>query len=219
MRKYITALLATAAIAAIAGPASAAVNVFTSSPGQPNLLQAGEVLVADFNTGGANSTDVLLSGFDLDLFGSTVDVNEGGSGYSGTLQGDPTHYLTIPGGASAVLTTIHALKTFSLYMGSPDTYNRIDFFGANGFHEVVQGVALAGNVNQDWGFGTRVNFDFGGFNVNRIVLSSGSNSFEVDNFAVTSTGVPEPAAWALMIMGFGAMGVALRRRRTSLSLA
>jgi hypothetical protein len=34
-------------------------------------------------------------------------------------------------------------------------------------------------------------------------------------------GVPEPAAWALMILGFGAVGVAMRRSsaRTSVSFA
>ncbi len=31
--------------------------------------------------------------------------------------------------------------------------------------------------------------------------------------------VPEPASWALMIGGFGLIGSALRRRRTSLQLA
>jgi hypothetical protein len=37
----------------------------------------------------------------------------------------------------------------------------------------------------------------------------------VDNVTLGGAGgVPEPAAWALMIMGFGATGAALRRRRT-----
>jgi hypothetical protein len=31
----------------------------------------------------------------------------------------------------------------------------------------------------------------------------------------TPTGVPEPAAWAMMILGLGAVGVALRRGRRS----
>ena len=36
---------------------------------------------------------------------------------------------------------------------------------------------------------------------------------DVSNFDLT-TGVPEPASWALMICGFGLAGAALRRRRT-----
>jgi hypothetical protein len=41
-----------------------------------------------------------------------------------------------------------------------------------------------------------------------------SASFTPDSITITTFGgVPEPAAWALMILGFGATGAALRRRR------
>jgi len=40
----------------------------------------------------------------------------------------------------------------------------------------------------------------------------------LDNVGLTVTGgVPEPASWALMILGFGATGAALRRRQTALA--
>lgn len=41
----------------------------------------------------------------------------------------------------------------------------------------------------------------------------------LDNILVQSTpmGVPEPTSWALMILGFGLAGGALRRRRTALA--
>jgi hypothetical protein len=42
--------------------------------------------------------------------------------------------------------------------------------------------------------------------------------FSVDN-AVISTGVPEPATWALMIAGFGMAGAATRRRISKAQLA
>lgn len=47
--------------------------------------------------------------------------------------------------------------------------------------------------------------------------SSSSNSQLLLNFLnvnATPGGVPEPATWAMMLLGFGAMGVALRRRPT-----
>jgi hypothetical protein len=47
-----------------------------------------------------------------------------------------------------------------------------------------------------------------------------TNSGEGDSLAVTSIrpgGVPEPAAWALMIGGFGLAGATLRRRRATLA--
>ncbi len=210
MLTHFRALLATAAILAVAGPAAAATTVSVTSLGDPNALPPGQVLVADFNDA-QNPEAVLLEGFALDLEGATVGVNEGGSGYSGTLPNNATHYLTVPGNATATLTSIRGLKAFSLFMGSPDTYNFVRFIG-DGFDETLSGGQLTqGNTSQDWGWGARVNFDFGDARVNTVILSSTQNSFEVDNFAAAA--VPEPAAWALMIAGFGAVGFALRRRR------
>ncbi|WP_293482833.1 PEPxxWA-CTERM sorting domain-containing protein [Phenylobacterium sp.] len=54
---------------------------------------------------------------------------------------------------------------------------------------------------------------------------SGSNGFDPDAVAAINyidtrqpvTGVPEPATWAMMILGFGAAGATLRRRRTAVA--
>ena len=40
----------------------------------------------------------------------------------------------------------------------------------------------------------------------------------LDNVSVTG-GVPEPAAWAMMLIGFSGLGALLRRRRASVNLA
>ena len=45
-----------------------------------------------------------------------------------------------------------------------------------------------------------------------VTFSSTGNSFEVDNLAVGGA-VPEPATWAMMIVGFGLVGGAMRRSR------
>ena len=50
-------------------------------------------------------------------------------------------------------------------------------------------------------------------------------SWAIDNLSVTADltngggvgGVPEPGTWALMILGFGAAGASLRRRRAALA--
>lgn len=63
-------------------------------------------------------------------------------------------------------------------------------------------------------------FDFtGGFSINQVVGLNGSPNYEKLVFMANGV-VPEPSAWALMILGFGAVGAALRgsrRRRVALS--
>jgi hypothetical protein len=49
-------------------------------------------------------------------------------------------------------------------------------------------------------------------------VGGGSNTFTLDDVTVGGTiinnsGVPEPATWAMMLIGFGAIGLATRRRR------
>jgi len=218
MRPALHVLLAAVSVAAIAAPASAAVVVTLSNTGDPNTLPAGQVLIADFNNA-ADPTATLVDGVTLTLNGATVGVNEGGSGYSGTLPNDPTHYLTVPGGKSATITSTRLMRTFSLFMGSPDTYNVIRFIG-DGFDETLSGSTMfQGDTNQEWSWGKRVNFDFGDYKVSQVILSSTSNSFEVDNAAAAFAAVPEPATWAVMILGFGATGAVIRRRRAVHALA
>ena len=60
-------------------------------------------------------------------------------------------------------------------------------------------------------------FDAGtGVDVITITDRLNSNATGLSNAALFQTGasaVPEPSSWAMMLMGFGAMGVSLRRRR------
>ena len=47
--------------------------------------------------------------------------------------------------------------------------------------------------------------------------NTGDEAWGVEQISVTNGGVPEPAAWALMIMGFGTAGSMLRRSRRQLA--
>ncbi len=49
------------------------------------------------------------------------------------------------------------------------------------------------------------------------INGDGSGHQELDEIRYTELGVPEPAAWTLMILGFGATGAALRGRRRALA--
>ena len=58
-----------------------------------------------------------------------------------------------------------------------------------------------------------------GYGVNDLGEGVGESLYQTGNgyghafMTVQNSGAPEPAAWALMLLGFGGLGMALRRRR------
>jgi len=82
--------------------------------------------------------------------------------------------------------------------------------------------SLGGAVATDGGFGYwDINNGpssayIGGFNLAGIYGPTSSEAFTLTS---ANGGVPEPASWALMLGGFGLVGGAMRRRRTSVAFA
>ncbi|MBS0480199.1 MAG: PEP-CTERM sorting domain-containing protein [Proteobacteria bacterium] len=69
------------------------------------------------------------------------------------------------------------------------------------------------------GFGSGWQGNFFGA-VDNVSVQFGNAGGLSSNFEVAATaGVPEPATWAMMIMGFGLMGYSMRRRRATLVIA
>ncbi len=136
--------------------------------------------------------------------------------------GDLTNYETVMGGQSATFTSPSPMTSFSFFLGSPDYYNTVELIGPGGYDWTLKGDDIWGGVppgNGDQSLGIRVRYDFGANPVDKIIFSSGSNSFEFDTLAA-NLGVPEPTTWALMILGFGGVGAMLRtRRRQALATA
>ena len=213
MRTALRALFASAALAAtVAIAAPAAALTLTLMPNdQP--LPAGQVMIEDFD-------GPIAAGFTFTQnHGAYVRSGADGvaSGVSAPPPGDLTNYETVEGGGMATLTTTGLLTSFSFYLGSPDTFNTVKFYGLDGYEATLSGQNIlgpAGVDNGDQGFGRRVSYDFGANRVNKIEFISAGNSFEFDSLAGTlQAGVPEPTTWGLMIMGFGGIGAMIRRRR------
>ena len=108
----------------------------------------------------------------------------------------------------------------SFIWGSLDSYNQLDFLdGSNNVLASFGGnnVFVPANGNQsDPNTNPLVTFLLSGADVgafSSLRLTSGTNAFEIDNVAVNSA-VPEPATWAMMLLGFGAVGFSARRRRS-----
>ncbi len=124
---------------------------------------------------------------------------------------------------SATLSTPN-LSSISFYWGSIDTYNFVDVLGAGGatIFSIAGGQLPPSNGNQGLpSTNRRVNFVAGaGEVITGLRLSSTGVAFEFDNFAATEVldpgggAVPEPATWAMLLAGFGLVGVSARRRRT-----
>ncbi len=57
--------------------------------------------------------------------------------------------------------------------------------------------------------------------ISSLGLETGAYLFTLpsDTIVVNIAGVPEPAAWAMLVCGFGLIGARMRRRRTSISFA
>jgi hypothetical protein len=56
-------------------------------------------------------------------------------------------------------------------------------------------------------------FNWTGFDPTPGVFQFSAQGTNVTSFSLSAQAVPEPATWALMLLGFGGIGIAMRRRR------
>ena len=218
MRMINYALLAGAAL--FAATAANATTTITFFDGLGNL-QPGEVSYADFNTV-ATSGSPTGSNFVI----QTGTNAQGAQPVVGD-QGDP--YLSVGSNLPSGIATFNFASQpgggiFSLGMdyGSADEYNSFVLHLSNGTTEIYTGgqviaAAATGNRTSPVTNGRLTFRPDAGLYITSIDLRSTGQALEVDNFGVISVAaVPEPATWGMMLLGFGVMGVSLRRRRRSL---
>lgn len=117
------------------------------------------------------------------------------------------------------LSSFGDIGSISFIWGSVDTYNTLEVLNAaNAVIGTFTGanVSALANGNQTDPFtNPLVTLTFSGADitaVNSLRLSSTQNAFETDNFTIRAP-VPEPSTWAMMLVGFGAIGFGMRRRR------
>ncbi len=221
--KPLYALVGAAALAMAAGSANAAVTFV----GYQADLNAGETLVTDFD-GGATLADLTfgLPGFSLTGNGVLFTGSLKGVSAAPALSSnswDPTQYLSLQNNQSVTLDT-PVLSSLSFYVGSLDRYNSFTFSLVDGTTEVVTGAILAAlpgmNANGSQNSFTtngRLTFSFDSA-ITSVTMASGGNSLEISDIAaiIAGTAVPEPATWAMMIVGFGGVGTLMRRRRATI---
>lgn len=222
--KPLHALAGAAVLAMAATSANAAVTFIGYGTG----LGEGETLITDFE-GGPTLADVVLAqpGFtlsgDAELFTGSINGLTAAPAFSAETR-DATQYLSLTGASQAAVLTTPGVQALSFYVGSLDSYNSFTFQLADGTSQVVTGAMLAelpgmaANGNQT-GFTTngRLTFSFDSA-ITQATFQSGGAALEISDIAAVTL-VPEPATWAMMILGFGGVGGLLRQRRAGLLAA
>lgn len=203
-----TLMIAAAACAFAAAPAYAQVSI-SATPGSDPY--AGPAPTYDFES---PSPDVSGGGV----------VTGSSSGLYAQPLGSTGNYWSIgpstnPDGILS-LSNWAGIASISFIWGSVDDYNFLDVFDrSNILITTFSGadVVLPPDGNQvDPATNPLTTLTFSGTTQGQIgslrLRSSQANAFEVDNFAVTA--VPEPGAWAMLLVGFGFLGSFMRRRKS-----
>ena len=89
--------------------------------------------------------------------------------------------------------------------GSPTAFASSGVLGATGIWTKFTGSFVANSTSTNLSIFTDVN-------------AASGNDFGLDNISVVAA-IPEPSTWALMLLGFGAIGASMRRRKTVASFA
>jgi hypothetical protein len=206
-------LFATAALLASCGAAgSASAAGFITVPGSPATFAA--PAGAAVNT--FNAPNPLAAGFTLTT--SLAGIITGSTATSAEPAfSDGSAYLSVAAGGSATLgTAVDGYHSVSIFLGSIDSFNAIDLLDNVGnviatwpgwaFTTPANGDQVLPNTNR------RVTFTRGGNDalIGGLRFRSQYNSLEVDNVVFA---VPEASTWAMMLIGFGLAGMAIRSRR------
>jgi hypothetical protein len=138
---------------------------------------------------------------------------------NGTLFGDPndgpdmTTYLTT--GTGSVTLMLPSLEKYvGLLWGSVDNYNTLSFYNGANLIGAITGSDVTASANGNQGIsGTFYANITSTESFDRIVATSSSNAFELDNVAFNPTAVPEPSSIIIaFIGGMGVLGYQYKRR-------
>ena len=204
-------VLAAMAVAATAVPAAAA-PVITFQGGVGGNA-AGTKVIENFDSLKAGSSIGELAYAYSGTNGRAIRPAFGSTGNFGAVLGSGSYSITFD-----------RASTFSFVLGSLDQFNMLTLNLADGSSVEYWANQIIGGRRYVNGSATSplsnglVSFSAGtGPLIVGASFHSSTNSFEFDNLATDA--VPEPATWALMILGFGAIGGAMRRRKAQGSLA
>jgi hypothetical protein len=124
---------------------------------------------------------------------------------------DPHPYLALETGQSSTI-AFGKSTGVEIYIGSLDSYNTISFSNGMSFTGATLGGGSVANGNQTAGSSNGLfYFVFSPDEaVTSVTLGSTGNSLEVAGISVSA--IPEPATWAMVMLGFTGLGYTAFRR-------
>jgi hypothetical protein len=136
-------------------------------------------------------------------FGTPVSVATIGNGWA-TWSGGYTGQVLVTSGSSITVNLNPSVTDFGFF-AEPNSFSpyliQLSLAGGGSVQQLVNGSA-----------GAKF-FGWNGGGVSSFTVSTNDSLFAFGDFYYSSA-VPEPATWALMILGFGAVGGAMRRRQS-----
>lgn len=232
MRRYALAGVVALAFSGAAQAATAPTINFTN--GVYTIPSFTTAAVFEEFEGGVNGTQytgavqrdvrAVARGYTESSTGNTLALggNVPGDGFSP--DPDNNTYLAVQAGGLFTVNLGAGATVFSFVFGTLDTYNTLRLFFNDTTSQLFTGRELIGLANNQSNPSTyagvtgRVTYDTGGQSLITSAQfgSTGFDAFEIDSLAAA---VPEPAAWAMMVIGFGLAGAALRTRRRKVTFA
>jgi hypothetical protein len=202
----IAGIAAAAATLAVAAPASADV-AWTFINGPAHSPSDGFTIVSDFD----NATP--LAGWIISDPSKVYVTNTDTWMGAPPANSDPagTNYLDVTEGGTATLNLASPVQYIEFDWGSVDTFNALTVFTTGGAYTINPPNPSDGNQSSSTTNGLFIATATNGQKITGISLASSGMSYEIDNVAVRA--VPEPATWALMILGIGGIGALMRRQR------
>jgi PEP-CTERM motif len=197
------------AVTIIAAPGALTGSVPDEQGGLVNFSapSSGSFLSGTFTENGISFSPTTPGQGGIIVSGTSPGNNANPAGYVG-------NYMAILSGQSETLKFSHQMDIFGLYWGSIDTYNSVEFL-LNGAQvgAIIKGSDLAAPIaatGNQLGANSNAYVTFSNLLFDEVILSSSGNSFEFSNVAAAA---PEPATWAMMILGFGGVGFMASRRK------
>jgi PEP-CTERM motif len=216
MNKLVLALSMISAAVTCASPALAGTTVDTTAPytgdwtpfGQPNTTAYGQTFTAGSDNvlnsfslyldGPANNGAVNFTAYIYAWTGSAITgpalYTSASQTFTGSTTGSPTEFAFNTGGTTLTAGAQYVAFLFSTSGG----WAGMPYSGAFGSNPYPGGAYVYDNVGTNFSQLSSP-WDNPGY---------GDVWFKAD----FTSGVPEPATWAMMLLGFGGIGVAMRRR-------